>query len=127
MAFNREQQQVLSTIKKAGNGQKGYIKTYKSSPMGGGYVEVLSLHTYFAVSAMDGKDFSNPSLANGLFKLLIPAIKDDKSLLTDFNKLSTDKTIKFIFPDGREVGVINTKVTSPDGINPILARLYVGA
>lgn len=126
MPFEREQQQVLATIKKAGNKQKGYIKTYQSDPMGGGYVEDLSVETYFAQSSLNGKDYSDPSLANGLFKLLIPAVTDSMSTLIDFTKILNNKTTKFIFPDGREVGIINVKLTMPDGVTPILARLYAG-
>jgi hypothetical protein len=127
MAFEREQRKVLATVKRIGAGQKGFIKTYKSDPMGGGNVPDLNVETYFAQSSMDGRDFSDPSLANGLFKLLIPAIDNSISVIMDFNNLVNNKTATFVYPDGREVNVINVKVSCPDGVTPLLARLYVGA
>ena len=127
MPFDREKKQILSTIKLAGNKQRGFIKTYKTDPMSGGYVPVLNKETYFAQSSMSSNDFSSQALANGLFKLLIPAVGDDMVDTLDFNKLVTDKSIKFLFPDGREVNIINVKLTCPDGVTPVLARLYVGA
>lgn len=126
MPFNQEQLQVLAFIKRAGNRQRGTIKTFKSDPFSGKYVEDLSVETYFTQVSLNSSDFANQSLANGLFKLLIPAISDDKSLLMDFNKLVSNKTAKFYFPDGRALSVINTKITTSDGVTPILARFYIG-
>lgn len=126
MPFEREQQQVLATIKKAGNLQKGRIKTYKADPMGGGTVLVLNIEIYFAQVAYNGRDFADPSLANGLFKIIVPAINDDGVNNNDLKKLITNKSAKFVYPDGREVGVINTRITMPDGVTPILVRMYLG-
>jgi len=126
MAYKREQQQMLGTVKKAGNLQKGTIKTFKSNPMGGPAVPNYTIVNYFAQVAYNGKDYADPSLANGLFKIILPAIDDNGLVDLNIKKLPNDKSAKFVYPDGREVGVISTRITAVDGVTPILVRLYLG-
>jgi hypothetical protein len=126
MDYKREQQQLLGTIKKSGNSQKGTIKTFKSNPMGGAAIPNYTIVNYFAQVAYDGKDFADPTLANGLFKVILPAINEDGLVDFHITKLPTDKSAKFVYPDGREVGIIRTKITAVDGVTPLLIRLYLG-
>lgn len=127
MPFAREQSQLLATIKKAGGGSKGRLQTFTSDPFGGGGVGLdLDEEVYFAQVEYNSKDLADTTLANGLFKLIIPVIDDQGVVNNNLKKLITDKTGKFLYPDGRSVSIIRSKITSPDGVTPILLRIYLG-
>ena len=125
MPYDRERLQVLNSIKRAGNGEQVTVEVTSGGGMGAPQATQQAFTAYFAQVNYSSKDVADPTIANGLMKIIIPAINDAGAELSNFNSV-LNKSAKVVFTDGTKVGIKMAKVTQPDHKTPILARLFLG-
>jgi len=125
MLYHRERYQVLNTIKLSGNNAIASIQTYKGDPMGGPSVLDLNVQVNFVQANYSNTDIADPSISSGLMKILVPSIDGDGKEI-NLESLVMDKSAKVVFSTGKVLGIKSPKLTMPDGVTPIVARLFLG-
>lgn len=129
MAYNRELYQIQKSIIKAGDGAELDIIINKGLdpitgfPLGTEVVSTL----YFVAVNYTREDIGNPSLANGLLKIIVSPLRSTGNLLDKFTEIVERKGVKLKLPDGKEFGVRHSQITRADGVTPIMARIFLGA
>lgn len=128
MLYKREISQVLLTVLHAGNG--GILKIGippATDPLSGIPTGPMVEHeSPFVVVTYSREDISNPSLANGLTKVLICPVTKDGVPIPDFIDIVENKNAVVTFPDGKEFKILHSNVVKPDGKTPIVARAFLG-
>lgn len=129
MAYNREASQVQRAILRAGDGAEAVFKTTGGTdpitgfPDGTGRTETLN----FVSVNYSREDIANPSLANGMLKILVSPLKLGGEDVEDFVSLIESKGLKVTLPDGKKFTAKYSQITRADGVTPILARVFLGA
>lgn len=129
MAYDREVSQVQKAILRAGDRAEAVFKTTGGNdpitgfPDGTGRTEVLN----FVAVNYSKEDIANPTLANGMLKILVSPLKMSGESVTDFTSLVESKGVKVTLPDGKEFTAKYSQITRADGVTPVLARVFLGA
>lgn len=129
MAYSRELKQIQKAIIRVGDGAVAVLKTPPSrypsegNPAG----TISSLEANFVAVNYTREDISDDSLANGLLKILITPLSSDGEDLVDFVEIIENKGTQVTLPDGKEFGIRHSQITRPDGVTPLLARIFLGA
>lgn len=129
MSYNKEIQQVHDSIVRAGDGAKAEIISQGTTdpitgvPTGSG----ARTSVYCVAVNYTKEDISDPSLAHGLLKLLISPRGTDGATIENFIDLIEDKGNKVKLSNGKEFTIRHSQTTRPDGVTPILARIFLGA
>ena len=128
MPYKSEALKVLRTIKKAGNGGELTLRVpAKSDPLSGITLGPPVLHKVFFVAVnYSREDLNDPSLANGLMKVLISPLGEDGNPIPDYLDIVENKNTSAILPDGTTFKVLHTKTTKPDGMYSIVTRAFLG-
>lgn len=125
MPYDRERLQVLNSIKRAGAGEKVSIEVTTGGSMGAPGATQQLFSAYFAQVNYTNRELSDPSLANGLMKIIIPAI-DDAGVEHPNFKSVMQKSAKAVFANGDSISVKMVRITEPDHKTPVMARLFLG-
>lgn len=128
MLYKREIQQVLSSVLRAGNGQEITLSIpAPTDPMTGIKTGPDIEHKApFAVVSYNREEIYDPSLANGLVKVLICPVTKDLEIIPDFVNIVENKNVTVILPDGKRFQILHNKTTKPDGSTPIVTRAFLG-
>lgn len=128
MPYSREQKQVLGTITKAGNGAElTIIVPAKSDPLSGIVTGLpTELKAPFAVVKYSREDFANPSLANGLMKVILSPLDKAGVAIPDLVKSIEDKNASVALASGERFKIRHTETVKPDGLTPIVSRVFLG-
>ena len=129
MGYSRELKQIQKAIVRAGDGAVAVLKTppsrYPSEGKPAGTSSVLEAN--FVAVNYTREDISDDSLANGLLKILITPLSSSGDSLVDFVEIIETKGTQVTLPDGKEFGIRHSQISRPDGVTPILARIFLGA
>lgn len=128
MPFENETLQLLRTILKTGNNGLITLKVpAKTDPLSGITTGQPVFHEVpFAVVNYSREDLSDPSLANGLTKILLSPLTIDAQPIPDFLSIVENKNTVAIFPDGDTFKILHTKTTKPDGKTVLVTRAFLG-
>lgn len=129
MAYSREIKQVHDSIVRAGDGARATIITQgEYDPITGIPLGTGDSTDFYCVAVnYTREDIADPSLSNGLLKLLITPLRPDGLLDNQFEEFIEDKNNKVRLEGGKEFFIRHSQITRPDGYTPILARLFLGA
>lgn len=128
MSYDLEKTKILNTIRRTGN--SGIVKVISPSttdPFSGiKGPEVLVGEFYFCVVSYSREDFANPSISNGFIKILVPPTTVSGDELANLKDVLEAETNIFELPDGTRFYPKHVQITRPDGVTPILARIFLG-
>lgn len=128
MSYSRLQSQTHATIRKAGNATTVQVLSPASVDGFSGVRsgEDKTIKAYFVQVAYTNSELDkNPSLVEGI-RLLLSPLDSNGDILDDFSTIVKSKGAVVTMPNGRVLSVDRAKVTIPDGVTPILARLDLG-
>ena len=128
MGYKREQKLVHSTIKKAGNHATIQIvaPSQKGAFSGAKVGADKSITAYFCQQNQSNESLEqNPNQLTSI-NLLVSPLDKEGVVHADFSSIVEDKAAKVVYASGESVSVENARITSPDGVTPILARLRLG-
>ena len=128
MLYKSEQQKILATIKRAGGGKKCTIVTPDDDVDEftgvGGPPSELSL--YFMQSTHNNDEIQvNPGLVEAM-KIIVCPLDDNGCTDPTFIDKCKHKGSKVLLPSGEELSIKFARITSPDNVTPIVARLSLG-
>jgi hypothetical protein len=129
MRFKREALSILKTIQRAGYHEKVVIiipsKRDNFSGVQVGAPEEIP--AFMAQVEYTDKELADDTLANGLMKILVsPVLEDLSGYIPSFISLIRNKGTMIRFSDGRLLSIRVSRFTAPDGVTPILSRIYLG-
>lgn len=128
MLCKRERLQVFKTIKWVGKGRKLVIRIpAQTDPLSGiptGVSLEYSLH--YCTINYNREELINPSIANGLMKILVPSLLSESEEVVDFLDLVENKSATVILPNGKEFRILHNSSVTTDGITPLVSRLFLG-
>lgn len=128
MLYEAQIRQVLATVLRAGSGQILKLKVpAKADPLSGITTQPAQIYEApFATVTYNREDIADPSLANGLTKVLISPVTKEMNPIPDFVNIVENKGTVAILPTGEEFKILHTKTTRPDGVTPIITRAFLG-
>lgn len=129
MLYSTELRKCLATIKRAGNKQTCTITTPSSNidTFSGVPDDPQDLCLYFAQVNHNNDEISTtPSLVEAI-KIIVCPLRDDGTIEDTFLEQCRDKGSTVTLPSGKKYGIKLARITIPDGITPIVARLSLGA
>lgn len=132
MRFRREQLQVHNAIIKSGKGSTltVTIPPKRDSFSGVSTGEAIELECFFVQRNTSNNTLEqNPNLVNKV-NLMVSPLDASGDEIVDFKKVITDKAAKVIYHIEDEepvsLSIETAKLTLPDGVTPILARIVLG-
>ena len=128
MLFKLELKKCLATIKRAGNKQQCILRTPtgEADTFSGVSEDPDEICLYFAQVNHNNDEISTtPSLVEAI-KIIVCPLRDDGTVEETFLEQCRDKGSTIVLPSGKEYGIKLARITIPDGITPIVARLSLG-
>lgn len=129
MNFRAEAQAVLKTIKKAGANTtvKIIVPAKKDAFTGISSGNPTELTVYMAQVEYTDTELADSALANGLMKLVVsPLNTEEIEPQGGFIAAVKGKGTMVEFSDSRKLAIKVARITAPDGVTPILSRLFIG-
>ncbi|AFK66660.1 hypothetical protein COPG_00064 [Colwellia phage 9A] len=130
MPYKKQALQIHSTIVKSGNNSKMDIVTpSKVDPISGissGVEE--SIEVNFVQTHYTSQDLGDSGIASGLTKLLISTLDPNGNEIVGFVKALQHKNafVRYSGGGGKKVSIKLSKIVMPNGVIPILARVFIG-
>ena len=129
MLYSTELRKCLATIKRAGNKQTCILSTPSADvdTFSGVSEDPTEVCLYFAQVNHNNDEISTtPSLVEAI-KIIVCPLRDDGTVEETFLDQCRNKGSTVTLPSGKKFGIKLARITIPDGITPIVARLSLGA
>lgn len=129
MKYRRQVLQIHNTIKKSGNkAVLDLIIPTGVNPTTGRATGETVYKVFFVKVNYTTEELSDGSLVEGLSKYLISTISPDGQYLQNLPELLKNKKATVRLAGGtNKLSIKASRITAPDGVTPLAARLFVGA
>jgi len=127
MPYDREISQIFNTIKKAGNGASCTVERRSGiDEITGEGGSIESFTAYFCVESYNNLENPVHSNLKEDIKILLTPLLENGTIIPNFVDICRDKSAIVTLPSGESRGVSYARVTYPDTVNPLLARMTIG-
>jgi hypothetical protein len=129
MRYRKEQTEIHATIVRGGGGQTATLKipSEKDSYSGASIGEDITIKVFFCQINHTNQEVSlNPTLIDGA-KMVISPLDENGSEISNFTNIVKSKSLQLVYNSGKVMRASNARVTTPDGVTPLVCRLSVGA
>lgn len=128
MSYDRQAKVVTDLFIRSSGGSEATLiipppkDPFTGRPLG----EATSQPVYAVTAKYSREDIANPSLANGLLKVLIAPLYEGNPV-PNLIDIVENKESKITLPNNKTYSIRYVTPTQPDAVTPLLVSIFVGA